>query len=116
VSVRQSIASSYGSVSAAARAALAAVAVSMPADIPAWALDAAAGGVAVGPELAAAGLLTVTPDESAGLRYRVHPLTRAYAAQVVAEEADIALGRAAVAAADRGITAGLAAPLAAARP
>jgi hypothetical protein len=84
VSVRQAIASSYWSVSEAARAALVAVAASAPGDVPAWALDAAADGARVGEELVAAGLLTMTADETSVLLYRLHPLTRAFAAQVTA--------------------------------
>ncbi len=84
VSVRQAIATSYRSVSGAAQAALVAVAASVPGDVPAWALDAAAAGAPVGEELVGAGLLAMTADESAGLRYRLHPLTRAYAAQLAA--------------------------------
>jgi DNA-binding SARP family transcriptional activator len=79
ISVRSSIGTSYGSLSAAARGALTHVAVHVPAEIPAWALTAV-GGESAADLLAAAGLISLSSDERAGLRYRMHPLTRAYAA------------------------------------
>jgi DNA-binding SARP family transcriptional activator len=79
VSVRASIGTSYGSLPVAARRALTHVAVHVPAEIPAWALTAV-GSASVADVLAAAGLISLASDEKAGLRYRVHPLTRAYAA------------------------------------
>jgi DNA-binding SARP family transcriptional activator len=79
VSVRAAIGSSYESLPAAARSALAHIALRVPAEIPAWELTAAGGGdPRTADVLAAAGLISQGNDESAGLRYRLHPLTRAY--------------------------------------
>jgi DNA-binding SARP family transcriptional activator/tetratricopeptide (TPR) repeat protein len=79
-SVRESIGSSYRSVSAAARAALTLAVTSMPEEIPGWALTELADGDRTAMlELAAVGLVAPAPAEVGGARFRVHPLTRAYA-------------------------------------
>ena len=81
ISVRAAIASSYRSLSAAAQVALTQVALTVPGQIPAWTLTSVPGGDSgAADEALATGLLAVTPDESNGLRYLMHPLTRAFAA------------------------------------
>ena len=79
-SVEAAIGSSYRAASPAARAALSLAALSMPAEIPAWALaDLADGDSSIGSQLAAVGLLAPAQSEVAGPRFRMHLLTRAYA-------------------------------------
>jgi DNA-binding SARP family transcriptional activator len=81
-SVRAAIGSSYQSVSAAARVALTLAASVLPGEIPGWAIaDLASGAARVADELAVAGLLAPSPVEVTGPRYRLHPLTRAYAVE-----------------------------------
>jgi DNA-binding SARP family transcriptional activator len=81
VSVRSAIAASYSAVSSQARLALSLAAITMPGEIPAWAVGDLGGSDAVIGQLAAAGLIRQTADEVAGPRYFLHPLTRAYAAE-----------------------------------
>ena len=79
-SVREAIGSSYRSVSAAARAALTLAVTAMPGEIPGWALtELADGDRKAALELAAVGLVAPAQAEVGGARFRVHPLTRAYA-------------------------------------
>jgi DNA-binding SARP family transcriptional activator len=79
-SVREAIGSSYRSVSAAARAALTLAVTAMPEEIPGWALtELADGDRKAALELAAVGLVAPARAEVGGSRFRVHPLTRAYA-------------------------------------
>jgi DNA-binding SARP family transcriptional activator len=89
-SVTAAVGSSYHSVSEPAQAAIALAAATMPGDVPAWALDdarpqlaegtgAGAARDSVADQLCAAGLLSPTAGCD-GVRYRMHPLTRAYAA------------------------------------
>ncbi len=78
-SVRAAIASSYRAVPAVARGAAAMASVTMPGDIPGWALAELAGGDGtVADRLAAVGLLLPVADEVGGRHYRMHRLTRAF--------------------------------------
>lgn len=79
-SVAGALDSAFGAAGERARAALGTAAALMPGDIPGWALDEIAGGdPQAAAELADAGL--ISPAGDAGPRYRVHPLTRAFALQ-----------------------------------
>ena len=66
----------------AAKQALAIVAASMPGEIPAWALSDLVHGTGekVADQLQESGLISQSPNEICGLRYRMHSLTRTYAA------------------------------------
>ncbi|HEY2505218.1 MAG TPA: AfsR/SARP family transcriptional regulator [Streptosporangiaceae bacterium] len=81
VSVSSAIADSYRAVPSQARQALSLAAITMPAEIPAWALRDLGGSDAVIGQLAGAGLISHSADELAGPRYGLHPLIRAYAAE-----------------------------------
>jgi DNA-binding SARP family transcriptional activator/tetratricopeptide (TPR) repeat protein len=86
-SVRAAIASSYRAIPASARAALATAAITLPGEVPAWALtELADGDSAVPDKLAGAGLLAPARAEISGRRYRIHPLTRAFAAEYGREQ------------------------------
>ncbi len=79
-SLREAIGASYRSVSSPARAALTLAVTTMPGEIPGWALaELADGDSKAALELAAVGLLAPAQAEVGGARFRVHPLTRAYA-------------------------------------
>ena len=83
-SVRAAIASSYRALPASARAALATAAITLPGEVPAWALTGLADGDrTVADNLAAVGLLAPARAETSERRYRIHPLTRAFAAEHV---------------------------------
>ncbi len=80
VSLRQAIGSSFNAASGHARNALCLAAVSIPGELPAWALtELADGHTSVPEQLVAVGLLSPAAVEAAGARFRLHPLTRAYA-------------------------------------
>ncbi|MGO8959152.1 MAG: BTAD domain-containing putative transcriptional regulator [Streptosporangiaceae bacterium] len=79
-SVREAIGSSYRSVSGPASSALTLAATIMPGEIPGWVLaELADGDRNAAAELAATGLIAPARAEVGGARFRVHPLTRAYA-------------------------------------
>lgn len=79
VSLRQAIGSSFNAASGHARNALCLAAVSIPGELPAWALaELADGHTSVPEQLVAVGLLSPAAVEAAGARFRLHPLTRAY--------------------------------------
>jgi DNA-binding SARP family transcriptional activator len=89
MSVSAAISSSYYAISESARAALCLAAATMTDDIPAWTLDSALSRPASGPDigrdgiadqLCATGLVSPAAGQDAA-RYRMHPLTRAYAAE-----------------------------------
>jgi DNA-binding SARP family transcriptional activator len=80
VSVRAAIGSSYHAVSNGARAALSHVALTMPENVPAWALSELAGGdEGVVSELISAGLISSACAHTDTELYSIHQLTRAYA-------------------------------------
>jgi DNA-binding SARP family transcriptional activator len=79
VSVRAAIGSSYRAVSDGARAALSHAAVTMPDNVPAWALAELAGGdEGVVSELISAGLIASAHADVGTEIYSIHQLTRAY--------------------------------------
>ena len=81
VSVRETIGTSYRALSAFARSALSAVALTLPGEIPANELVAAADGDATVPaQLTGVGLLAPARLELPGEYYSIHPLIRRYAA------------------------------------
>ncbi len=81
-SVRDAIGSSFRAISALARTALTLAVTAMPGEMPGWALsELADGGSTAALELSAVGLVTPAPTEVGGVRFRVHPLTRAYAVE-----------------------------------
>ena len=81
VSVRETIGTSYRALSAFARSALSAVALTLPGEIPANELVAAADGDATVPaQLTGVGLLAPARLEMPGEYYSIHPLIRRYAA------------------------------------
>lgn len=79
VSVHGAMTTSYRAVPGPARLALSLASVTMPGEIPGWALSDLGGSKAVIGQLADAGLISRTDQEVGGARYRLHPLTRAYA-------------------------------------
>ncbi len=91
VSVSAAISSSYYGVSSSARAALTLTAAMTPGDVPAWVLESLSADQSAGPanpgdgditeQLTAAGLIAAGSADAGAVRYRVHPLIRAYAAQ-----------------------------------
>ena len=81
VSVRETIGTSYRALSAFARSILSAVALTLPGEIPANELVAAAAGDATVPaQLTGVGLLAPAHLELPGEYYSIHPLIRRYAA------------------------------------
>jgi DNA-binding SARP family transcriptional activator len=80
VSLRAAIGSSFEVLTDGARNALRLAVAAFPGEIPDVRLsELASGDASVAGQLTAAGLLRPVPSEAAGISYRVHALTRAYA-------------------------------------
>jgi DNA-binding SARP family transcriptional activator len=90
-SVRAAIGTSYRVLPAAARAAAAMAATTMPDDIPRWALsELAHGDGRVADRLTAVGLLVPAATEVGGRHYRMHELTRVFLRELEPVEHDAA--------------------------